>query len=184
MAQSEDQFAQGREFREAGNAHFKEGRYKEALQMYWKAVMHVKPLGSDQSVASALGGAMPGMGNLGANPNASPSVDPKEVSEFLSLTYSNMAMVQLKKGDFEKALERAKEALHYNSKNDKARYRHGQASMELEDFDQAEKDFAEALQINGENKGAVAKARQQLAEKKKAFLQKKEKPMYQKMFGS
>mmetsp|Transcript_10106 Transcript_10106/g.19566 ORF Transcript_10106/g.19566 Transcript_10106/m.19566 type:complete len:164 (+) Transcript_10106:71-562(+) len=41
----------------------------------------------------------------------------------------------------------------------------------------------EALEINGENKGAVAKAWQQLSEDKNFFLQQA-KSMYQKMFGS
>eukprot|EP00227_Mantoniella_beaufortii_P019262 CAMPEP_0197577874 /NCGR_PEP_ID=MMETSP1326-20131121/2329_1 /TAXON_ID=1155430 /ORGANISM="Genus nov. species nov., Strain RCC2288" /LENGTH=643 /DNA_ID=CAMNT_0043140997 /DNA_START=76 /DNA_END=2007 /DNA_ORIENTATION=- len=141
----------------AGNEAYKAGRLTIAQRKYDKALKHVE---HDSGFTD----------------------DEKVKSKALKLSlYLNAAAVALKAKEWAGALKSAGEALKIEGSNEKALYRHAQAAVELEEYDEATKDVRKILERDENHK--EAKALRLRIRKLEAVQLKKDAKLYGNMFG-
>jgi tetratricopeptide (TPR) repeat protein len=119
-------------YKDEGNTHFKEGKYKKANWSYQCALLHCKGFHGSQRTKTGFEGAVPDVGSSG---KARPSLLTNEQEE-LSLdvevtTLQNLAVVSLKLQKPEDALKHANNALTLRPEAWKAKLRKAQAYLQL-----------------------------------------------------
>ena len=109
--------------------------------------------------------------------NQMPTELPSEHQMLFIQCHSNLAAALLKKDDFRGVIKHSSVALAIDQKNVKSLYRRGQAYLKLSEHEEAQKDFNAVIALEPHN----AAAKKQIALIDTA--RKKEKQIYQKMFG-
>ncbi|CAK0807752.1 unnamed protein product [Prorocentrum cordatum] len=169
---------EAQEFKQQGNARFKEGEWRKALGSYHKVFCYINGLSlpGQKSEAASYGEMM------GRSTSAS-QVPAEHVEEFKQLQLStnlNMAACYLKIAEYQKCQTACGKALAVSGDSSKAYFRRGQANLELRDLDAARTDFEQARALAPEDP-AVEKELKRL---KVAFQrhEKQEKARFAKMF--
>jgi len=172
------QIKEAEQYKQQGNAFFKDGNYKRALGSYHKVFCYLNGLQmpGEQSEAS-------GYAQMVGQSSAATQVPPhavEEVNALKSSSHLNMAACYLKTNSYAKCVDVCGKALQLE-RTSKAFFRRGQANLELRNLDEAKADFEEAQALEPENKAIVAELRRLKA----AFAQHeaKEKKKFSKMFS-
>lgn len=143
-------------FKTKGTDFFKAGKLKIALRYYKKLVDYLK---NEDNWTGPEG--------------------PKR-SALLLAGYLNKALCHLKLKEDMEALDSCDEALKFDPKNEKGLFRRGTANLNLQNFDEALKDFKAVLEVDPENK--AAKNQIAITSRKIKQLHEKEKMTYAGMF--
>jgi len=125
--------------KEDGNIQFKQGNYQLALQIYERGVLIVN-------------------GTYGMDEN-----DSAKMSKLEKELDLNMALCRIKLKQYPEAIENCKMVLNFDKTNVKALFRKGQAYLLMGEYDQAEKDFHDVLQLDSNN--AATKKEMQILQK-------------------
>lgn len=153
---AEEKLEQGTFVKEKGTQHFKEGKYKQAVVQYKKIVQWLEHeaglLGDEESKAKAL--------RLAA--------------------HLNLAACYLKMKEFILAYENCDKALELDSNSEKGLFRHGEAMLGVNEFEQARTDFQKVLQLYPNNK--AAKTQIAVCQKKLKEQHEKDRKIYGNMF--
>jgi len=149
--------------REIGNNKFKDGKYKDAIKVYFKVKVF-----------------------LPSGPAAYDPIEPGDekgarARKCAIAVTSNLAMCQLKLGDHEACINTCDGVLLLDKGNVKARYRKALGMRAIEDVDGAEALLKEALELEP-NDAALQKELADIARFRKQEKDK-EKKLAQKMFG-
>eukprot|EP01027_Heterolobosea_sp_BB2_P020451 GEZU01029177.1.p1 GENE.GEZU01029177.1~~GEZU01029177.1.p1 ORF type:complete len:315 (-),score=151.96 GEZU01029177.1:99-1043(-) len=153
---AEEKLEAGLKRKEEGNALFKQGDYKAAIQKYEKAITYYE----EDSDASEEEGKKLKEGNL--------------------VCLLNAAMCHLKLKEYKNAIESCTKALKIDPNSVKALYRRGVAYSDSAEYELAEKDFKQALEVSPGNK-EVLQAQAEL-KKRVAQYRSKEAKMFKNMF--
>jgi peptidylprolyl isomerase len=140
--------------KDQGNTFFKQGQWPEAAEQYTAGTKYL----------SSTWGA---------------EEEQDTVKQLNISLYSNLAAVQLKLGNPQKAAEAAQKVLEWDDKHPKALYRLSQAKLAMQEFDEA----LEILQTNGETLGINVDMEIKKVQVCKKQFQQAEKQMYSKMFA-
>merc|ERR1712232_532191 len=172
------QLEQAEQYKQDGNAHFKEGNYKRALGNYHKVFCYVNGLQvpGEKSEASSYTDMM------GKSAGSQVPDDKVEsVKRLKQSTHLNMAACYLKTQEHQKCVDACTKALAAASPVTKAYFRRGQANLELRNLDEAKDDFEHVKKLEPDNK----EVEKELRRLKQAFAQyeAKEKKKYAKMFS-
>ncbi|KAJ2709939.1 hypothetical protein H4R19_003995 [Coemansia spiralis] len=161
-----DKTAKGLEYKDAGNAHFKDGEFAKAIKEYHFALLHLRGLDAN---AETVAGPK--------DPADKKEEDVTEHEKILSNIHSNMALCHLRLGKHERTIHCANEALKQNPFNHKAKFRLAQGMIrngattkagvildELEKVVPTDTAFAaERRNIEAMDKKAEAKQRKEFA---------------------
>merc|ERR1712232_848861 len=172
------QLEQAEQYKQDGNAHFKEGNYKRALGNYHKVFCYVNGLQvpGEKSEASSYTDMM------GKSAGSQVPDDKVEsVKRLKQSTHLNMAARYLKTQEHQKCVDACTKALGAAGPISKAYFRRGQAHLELRNLDEAKDDLEQARKLEPGDP-ALEKELRRL---KQAFAQfeAKEKKKYAKMFS-
>lgn len=110
-----------------GNTLLKEGKHKEALDLYVRALDNLKPHSADS-----------------------------EVRQLQVMLMTNSALCHLKRKEYQKAIDVCEDALKLNSKSVKAVYRRGLAKFELGQKSEGLADVKQAAEMSPEDKTIVS----------------------------
>ncbi|KAL6083581.1 hypothetical protein STEG23_000654 [Scotinomys teguina] len=117
-------------FKEEGNQRYREGKYRDAVSRYHRALLQLR--GLDPSLPSPI----PNLGPEG------PTLTPEQ-ENILHTTqtdcYNNLAacLLQMEPVNYERVREYSQKVLERQPENAKALYRAGVAFFHLQDYDQA-----------------------------------------------
>ena len=129
---TEEKIATAEKVKNVGNDAYKGGKLGLAAKKYLKALQYIE---YDQSFAD----------------------EEKARTKKIKLSlYLNGAAVTIKQKDWSKAVTDSTKALNSERGNEKALYRRAQASCELEEYDEAERDIKELLEKDENHKEAKA----------------------------
>ena len=104
-----------------------------------------------------------------------------EVAALKVALRNNLALIDLKRGNFPDAIKNCNLALELDKGNVKALFRKGRAQRLLQSFEEAEETLKSAVELDGQNAEVVAELAQ--LKKDKADFASKEKSMYGNLFA-
>jgi tetratricopeptide (TPR) repeat protein len=169
----EEKIQHAQQLKEQGNEHFKKGETKKAIRSYKHIFLYVTGLGNNPlEVLSNQQTSMSSSSNKDASPIAQ-----------LQLTANlNLAACYLKISppNYRRAKEYADKVLKSDSENVKAIFRRAQASLGLQDIDNARIDLEKAQKLAPED--ALIKKELKRLEQMEVQHKQKEKKLYQHMF--
>ncbi|KAI5733583.1 hypothetical protein M8J76_013499 [Diaphorina citri] len=153
---SDEKLEQGKLLKERGTTYFKQDKFELACRNYKKAIPYLDFDGGFEGEQET------------------------ERKKTLTACHLNAAMCLLKLKQAKPAKDQCDKAIELEPNNEKAFFRRGNAYLDLNEPELAEKDFQKVLQIDPNNKAAVQKLTQT---KQKLREQKiKEKQVYANMF--
>jgi len=125
-ASAEDKLKIAQEKKEQGNVAFKSGQYRDALRLYYEAILYV------QGLEKSLSSAMDSSASNGASGAGDEKRRPRTEADVLLVTlYNNMSAIHLKQANWKRALDSAEKALSKDEENSKAGFRKAQAQVHL-----------------------------------------------------
>uniref|UniRef100_A0A0B6XYW8 peptidylprolyl isomerase n=1 Tax=Arion vulgaris TaxID=1028688 RepID=A0A0B6XYW8_9EUPU len=135
-----------REFKERGNAAYKDGKFHKAAGSYHRAILYLKGLSVN---CPDILGALVSEGGGGASSNAAPKMSTEMIEEVRVLTcecYNNLAACMLKDSEpkYERIIQHCNTALEASPNNVKALFRKGTSQYALRDYQEALKTFEKA----------------------------------------
>ncbi|KAI9486545.1 MAG: hypothetical protein EXX96DRAFT_534793 [Benjaminiella poitrasii] len=159
MGSPEENFEKGVELRLEGNEAFKKQDFKQALTLYYNALLHLKAVGGQKQENE---------------------FKPKS-NEQLVMIYNNMTAVFAKQERWDRVLFYAKKANEIDPKNTKSKFRMGQAHLRMENIELARSLLEEVLEQNPDD-GLVKQElhKVQIANKQ---MDDKEKMIYRAMMS-
>ncbi|KAF4743503.1 Serine/threonine-protein phosphatase 5 [Perkinsus olseni] len=153
VAPAEDLTAKADAYKDEGNAHFKAGRYKNALVCYSLAIELAEGDSDDEEDFTQTTPTTPSEGDI----------DLEEIGRShanfpsLHIYYSNRALCNTKLENLGSAIEDATRAICLKPSYSKAYYRRGCARMELFKYAEASKDFERVVRLSPKDLDARAK---------------------------
>ncbi|CDW73193.1 peptidyl-prolyl isomerase pasticcino1 [Stylonychia lemnae] len=173
-ASREDLISKAILYKEEGNSFFKQKDYKRALAKYSRVQCFTNVLIPNKE------GDMAMYANLSkkAKDLEVEGDDKEKIIELMATTFLNMSICFFLTGQFSKSVEKATLSIK-SKKTIKALYRRGKAQMARKDYDQAIKDFEEAVRMDPSDPNDI----QQEIMQAKRLERESDKQRQQKMQG-
>lgn len=153
---SDEKLEQGKFLKEKGTSYFKQEKFNLACKNYRKAITFLD-----------FDGGFEGEGE-------------EERKKTLTACHLNAAMCLLKMQQAKQAKDHCDKVIELEPASEKAYFRRGNAYLDLNEPELAEKDFQKVLQIDSNNKAAIQKLN--ITKQKIKELRVKEKQIYANMF--
>ncbi|XP_074128570.1 tetratricopeptide repeat protein 9C isoform X1 [Sminthopsis crassicaudata] len=170
----ERRLREAQQYKEEGNQRYREGRYRDAVSRYHRALLQLR--GLDPSLPAPLP-------PLGARGPALSAEQQKVLESTQTDCYNNLAacLLQMEPVNYERVREYSQKVLERQPSNAKALYRAGVASFHLQDYDRARRYLQAAT--DRQPKDANVRRYLQRTESELSSYHQKEKQLYMGMFG-
>ncbi|RHZ75766.1 hypothetical protein Glove_209g110 [Diversispora epigaea] len=167
IKEKEEKLANAKIEKDKGNEYFKAGDISNALRQYYISLLNLNGLENDKSFAI-----------FRKEQEEEPKKDPlhEDITKTTSVILSNMAACHIKKEKWNKAIERADEALKKDPENTKALFRRAQALIKDGNTTKAREDLTKLTAKNPDD-GAIKREWQSLKAKEKEQERKQRKEL-------